>query len=182
MGYYKSTVSEPQLGFTLIELLSVLSLTSILLGMWVIPAYQQWLQDSRLETKARQLLLTLQFARTVAIQRHIKVTVCKSNDQQSCGGTWQDGWIVLAHPEGSGLLQVLKIHQGLSPQQSLIWKGARYLEAVEFQPRGISVGHNGRFVLCARGSKIAWFIFVSPTGRVRLEASRDLSYCIPSSL
>ncbi len=148
----------------------------------VIPPNQQWLKDFRFETKARKLLFTLQFARTVAMQRHIKVTVCKSNDQQSCGGTWQDGWIVLAHPKESGLLQVLKIHQGLSPHQRLLWKGARHLEEVEFQPLGISVGHNGRFVLCSRGSRIAWFIFISHTGRVRLEASRDLSYCIPSSV
>jgi type IV fimbrial biogenesis protein FimT len=147
--------------------------------MWIMPAYQNWIYHSQLEVKAHQLLSSLQFARSVAMQRQVQVTLCKTSDFQACGGTWQNGWIVFAQTEQPQLLQS---YPGLLPQQTLIWKGARALEAVQFQPLGMSIGHNGHFVLCGKGSKIAWLIFISRTGRIRLEASRDLSECNPFSL
>jgi len=125
------------------------------------------------------LLSTLQFAKIVAMQRAIKVSVCQSHDDQSCGGGAQSGWIVLANEQKSNAAEVLHVHPSLYPQQSLTFLGVRHLDRVQFQPTGSSYGYNGCFVLCAKESKIAWFIFISPTGRVRLSASCDLSYCAP---
>jgi type IV fimbrial biogenesis protein FimT len=169
------------LGFTLIELLIALSLASTVIGVFIVPAYFQWLRNAQLEIKARQLFATLQFARSLAMQQRIPVTVCPSDNRKSCGGNWREGWIVLMHA-ADGVPQVARIDSGLFPRQSLIWKGARGITAVQLRPFGTSAGHNGRFVLCAKDSKIAWMVFVSHTGRLRLECSRDLLGCASFTL
>lgn len=158
--------------------MAVLSLSSIMLGIWVVPAYRQWISDSHLERKARQLLSTLKFARELAMHRKVRVTVCPSHDKQSCHGTWQDGWIVLTYIEQTRTPQVLQRQSGLYKNQRLLWKGARHVDVIQFQPLGTSIGYNGHFVLCTKGSNIAWLIFVSPTGRPRLEISRHVSFCL----
>lgn len=171
------------MGFTLLELIIVLSLVSLIGGIVVVPAYYQWLADLRLEMKSRELLTALRFARNKALYYHRTVTLCKSNDHQTCGGQWEKGWLVVIDNNSDDFKsqrRVLRHYNGLDSKQSLVWKGARAMEEIKFNALGSSVGYNGRFVLCHKPPtrrKIAWIIQVSHTGRPRLEVSRDISQC-----
>lgn len=176
MPYCNANLGKEQ-GVSLIELLCVISLSSILLGVGVIPVYHRWIQASHLKQKAHELFSILQLARTLAIQHAKPMTVCQSANGQTCGGTPQDGWIIQVE-SSSNHSKIIHFISGLYPNQSAYWYGARHVNTIKFQPIGSSLGYNGRLVLCAKNSSCAWFIFISPTGLVRLTSSTDLSYCL----
>lgn len=80
-------------GFTMVEMMITLVVLSILAGM-AAPAMRDFIRRSQATANANTLLTTLATARSEAIRRSGRVTVCPSSDGTSCGGTWKDGWIV----------------------------------------------------------------------------------------
>ena len=90
-----------QKGFTITELMVVLAIVAILLSIGV-PSYRYITNSYRLSAEVNSLLGDLQYARAEAIRQGQWVTVCVSNDGQTCSGTntWQSGWIVWPNPAG----------------------------------------------------------------------------------
>ena len=84
---------HPQTGFTLVELMVTITVLAVLLGVGV-PSFQATIQGNRITTAANDLVAALQYARSEAVRRGVNVTVCSSNDQATCSGTWTDGWVV----------------------------------------------------------------------------------------
>lgn len=84
---------KKQSGFTLIELMVTISILAILLGIGV-PSFRAMIEGNRIRTVTNDLVIALQFARSEAVKRGIPVTLCSSNDQAACTGTWADGWVV----------------------------------------------------------------------------------------
>jgi type IV fimbrial biogenesis protein FimT len=88
--------STPQRGFTLIELMVTIALLAILSTL-AVPSFMQTIASSRLTTSTNDLYATLLQARSSAISKGQRVTVCKSNTGTSCttgaGSSWNDGWI-----------------------------------------------------------------------------------------
>jgi len=82
-------------GFTLIELLVTLVVAVVLLTIGV-PSFNEFLKKNRLATTTNQFVTTLNLARSEAITRGIRITVCKSSDGATCvtTGSWDQGWIV----------------------------------------------------------------------------------------
>lgn len=83
----------PQLGFTMIELLVTISIAAIMMAI-AVPSFQSFLLNSRLTGHTNDLVLGMAYARSEAVKRGVNVTVCASNDQATCSGDWEDGWIV----------------------------------------------------------------------------------------
>lgn len=83
-----------QRGFTLIELLVTLSIAGVLAAL-AAPSFQGAIASSRLKSRTNDLVGTLAAARSEAIRRGKRVTVCKSSDQKTCAttGDWEQGWI-----------------------------------------------------------------------------------------
>jgi type IV fimbrial biogenesis protein FimT len=87
-----------QKGFTLVELMVAVSITLILLTM-AVPSFNSTMMRMRASTVANSLISALNFARSEAISRNERVTLCPSSDQTNCKPAalnWDTGWLVLS--------------------------------------------------------------------------------------
>ncbi len=82
-------------GFTLLELLVTIAVAAIILSYGV-PSFMDVVRNGRAATNANDFVTALAIARSEAVKRGARVTVCASNDQATCSGDWEDGWIVFA--------------------------------------------------------------------------------------
>lgn len=121
-----------QRGVTLAELLIVIAILAILVGVGA-PALRDLVLSNRQAAAVNELITAFQMARNYAITRgegrdvydattDPSVVVCASDDGQSCGGAWQDGWIIFRDSNGDGapaagdggVLQAFEAHGGLT--------------------------------------------------------------------
>lgn len=84
-----------QLAFTLIELMIVLAIVAIV-ALVALPNYGPMMQSSRETSTSNEFLGALRIARSEAVTRRMGVTICASNDQSTCSGTWANGAVVRA--------------------------------------------------------------------------------------
>lgn len=91
-------------GVSLIELMITVAILAIL-AMVAVPSFVTTLQGARISNGVNAMVGDLQLARSEAIQRGLPVTVCASSDGNACSqrNTWQDGWIVFADDNASGV-------------------------------------------------------------------------------
>ena len=167
-------------GFTLVELLVVLAVGSILLAI-AVPGYAYLANASRLTTATNDLVAAMHLARSEAVKRGMRVTVCKTRDAMAaapaCNATanWQDGWLVFVDAGTPG---------GVDPGDTLLWlqgqvpgglviSSANYSRYISYLPSGVSQGSNGlangSLEICKDG--VQREIIVNRTGRARLESS-----------
>jgi len=85
---------EHSFGFTLMELMVTIAIAGILLGV-AIPSFTSIISSNRLTTYANELVTALNLARSEAIKRGVRITLCKSTNGNSCtaGNDWSQGWI-----------------------------------------------------------------------------------------
>lgn len=86
-----------QRGFTLLELLVALSIVSILFTV-AVPSFFNITRNSRAAANANELVTALSVARSEAVRRGARVSVCPSVNGAVCSGSnnWAQGWIVVA--------------------------------------------------------------------------------------
>lgn len=156
-------------GFTLIELLVTLSIAAILLTV-AVPNFITFVQNNRLATQANDLVTMLNYARSEAVKRNQRVTVCSSTTGTSCAGstTWDSGLLVFVDTANFGVVDagedVLQVRQGVEGSNTL----RTGLTRVTYQSNGFSSGFFDTFRLCdSRGTASARAIVISPQGRVR---------------
>jgi type IV fimbrial biogenesis protein FimT len=79
----------------LIELMIGVAIMAVLLMMGV-PSFQSAVASGRLTTSTNDVVSALALARTEAIRRGTRVTVCKSANATACttAGDWAQGWII----------------------------------------------------------------------------------------
>ena len=172
--------SPQQRGLSLIELLVTLSIAVILLTIGV-PSFVSFITSNTATSYVNDMLADLNYARTEAITRSLRVTVCHSTDSSTCSttGSWADGWIVFANINESGATGqdtrdgddlVLRVHRALSSGWTLTG-AADVVNYLAFQPTGLSAtAHNsgvGTFTLC-KGAQVQTgnVISLNQTGRV----------------
>jgi type IV fimbrial biogenesis protein FimT len=97
-------LSKMENGFSLVELMTVVIILAIMATIGL-PALATYLERSRVESAAGELLSGLQLARNEAVRLNNDVRVCASDDDASCSGTWADGWLVAR--EGGELVRVM---------------------------------------------------------------------------
>jgi type IV fimbrial biogenesis protein FimT len=85
--------SEP--GFTLVELMVTLTVVAILLVI-AVPSLNNATLSGKLTAYANSLVGSAHLARSEAIKRNALVTLCAASNGTSCGGNWEQGWIVLS--------------------------------------------------------------------------------------
>ncbi|MBN3804410.1 prepilin-type N-terminal cleavage/methylation domain-containing protein [Paraburkholderia sp. Ac-20336] len=108
-------------GFTLVETLAVIALLAVIAVM-ATPAFVAWHVRDQVDARARALLSTFAYARSEALRRGTRVTVCRTNAAraclaagQPCGDAiadWACGWAVLA--ERGGKLSLLRAQPSLA--------------------------------------------------------------------
>jgi len=171
----------------MIELLVTVAVAAILLGI-AAPNFQSVLQQSRQESRVMELTGMLNFARSEAIKRASRVSVCARATDTSCGTNWNNGWIVfIDNADTSGVIEavetVLKTGKALPASFTLSNKAivsgaanATQRSFVRFGPRGLSSWRgSGSFTFCdSRGTDAAKGVNVSMSGDVR-QARRNES-------
>ncbi|WP_152220444.1 GspH/FimT family pseudopilin [Pseudomonas sp. SCB32] len=83
-------------GFTLIELMVTIVVLVILISV-AAPSFTSTLRDSQVATTSGELQTALQLARSEAVMRHNRVTVCRRNaagDDCENGTDWSTGWLL----------------------------------------------------------------------------------------
>jgi len=167
------------MGFTIIELMITLAVAAILLSL-AAPSFRDTIKNTRLVTQVNNLASGINFARSEAIKRSLSVTLCKSNDDVTCSGNWQDGWILFEDIDGDGTVDaedtIIRVGEGAeSNNVTLVFPGKN---RVTYNANGFAVGFNSTFKFCDdRGYTFAKGLVVSNTGRVRTAQSADITSC-----
>jgi len=126
-------------GFTLVEAMMVVTILGILAAL-AVPSFKSTIDSSRRTAYANQLFEDLAFARSEAIKRGVRVTVCPSTDGSSCRGTsgWEQGWITFVDLNRDGARDaatevLLKVHESLPSGWTAVKNGDFF---VGFGPLG----------------------------------------------
>ena len=82
-----------QAGFTLYELLITVLVIGVILS-FAVPNMQDFARNSRMTTTANDMHAAFHLARSESSRAKSNITICPSADGASCGGTWEDGYIV----------------------------------------------------------------------------------------
>ncbi|WMY07676.1 GspH/FimT family pseudopilin [Paraburkholderia phenoliruptrix] len=115
-------IASPPCGaFTLVETLVIIALFAVIVVM-ATPSFVAWHVRDQVDARARALLSTLSYARSEALRRGARVTVCRTDATrhclaagQPCGNgvtDWSCGWAVLADRGGTPTL--LRAHGSLA--------------------------------------------------------------------
>lgn len=167
-------------GFTLVELLVTLAVGSILLTI-AIPGYAFLMNSNRLATVTNDLVSSLQLARSEAITRGLRVTVCKTGNPMAsmptCASTasWQQGWLIFVDGGIRGQIdagdRLLRVQSPVS--STVVISANNFSRFISYLPSGVSQGSNnlanGTMRVCVAGNRRD--IIINTTGRIRLGRS-----------
>jgi type IV fimbrial biogenesis protein FimT len=69
-----------------------------------VPAYQHWLGQYQLNNQAQFMAGAFNEARSEAIRRNLRVTLCKTRDGRTCDedARWEQGWIMFVDQNQNG--------------------------------------------------------------------------------
>ncbi|WP_197023893.1 GspH/FimT family pseudopilin [Microbulbifer sp. HZ11] len=83
-----------QRGLTLIELMITLAVLAVIVAI-AVPNFNTMIQNNRSLSLGEELASALNYARSEAVKRSTRVTLCGSTDGSACNGAWTDNWIVV---------------------------------------------------------------------------------------
>jgi type IV fimbrial biogenesis protein FimT len=181
-------------GFTLYELLITLLIVGVILTLGV-PNLSEFTANSRLTSTANDLHASFQMARSEAARAKTNITICASADSltaaPSCGGTWDQGYIVFIDEDGdlarAGATEtVLRVH-GPSAT-NVILSVANDATYFSYASSGLGRGNVGgnaavtQIVMCddrgnitaAGGNSAARLFVATPLGRATILRDKGL--------
>ncbi|MHB8949299.1 MAG: GspH/FimT family pseudopilin [Rhodoferax sp.] len=183
-------------GFSLIELLVVIAIAAIL-GSLAVPSFQGLIASSNLTSATNDLMATLARAKSDAIRRGKRVTVCMSADGAACTttGTWTQGWIMFnddSHPDGAAAVEnttdITAITAALT--NNIVVKAKSSQTYFSFSGDGQAKLMNGgsgagRIRVCSTSSALtndtrAREIVINWVGRVNLEKPTGIAATCPA--
>lgn len=157
-------------GYSLYELLITLGLAALVLTLGL-PSFGKLVADKRLRAETDALFHAIHLARKSSIVRRRVVSICPSNDGESCnqGYDWSSGWIVFANvdrddpPQVDDNEPVLSQHRVEDTVQILANRRGFTLRSTHLRAT------NGTLVVCDRtGRAASRALVVSYTGRPRV--------------
>lgn len=162
-------------GFTLIELMVAVAIVAIL-AVVAAPNMFDMLAANRVQAEQREFAGALSTARSEAAARGRTATLCRSADNTSCGGTWNDGWIVFQDDNANGSREndetLIRVGNPGSATVAVFNDAGAAVNAIRFDRQGFS---NTRLTvrLCGEQLRHARAVLLERTGRVALSQSDD---------
>lgn len=169
-------------GFTLGELMVTL-LVLVVVAALAAPSYRSIILHARLTTHIHDFAGALNLARSEAVKRGYRVTVCPSTNQTSCsGGTqWETGWIVFVDVDGDQTVdtgdsreEVLRATTALASAFTLRGTASSSVAThVTINPKGQLSG-TGDFMLCENmAADPSRAVIVNTVGRIVIAEDQD---------
>jgi type IV fimbrial biogenesis protein FimT len=164
-------------GFTLIEALVVLSLLGILVGLGA-PALSDLRAKHQLQAQAEGFLDSLVLARSEALRRQQRITLCAQASGGGCDadGQWQQGWRVFVDGNDNGQQDagevLIEAHAALPPGLRLA-ATSTVKNYFSYGPEGRSATVNGAFMagtwrFCRASSAVGWLVVSNALGKPRI--------------
>lgn len=155
-------------GYMLLELVLTLCLMGIFIGL-AAPTWHDWLNTNATAMQVNQLIEAIHLARSTAIQYNTTISICPSQDGNSCSGTWNDGYLIFINPN--------RLNQPALPANRVRFykQGTQYgmlhvNENSMLHINSLGATRNSTFHYCPKNkdSRFAREIIVSITGRIRV--------------
>ncbi|MBC7919403.1 MAG: GspH/FimT family pseudopilin [Rhodoferax sp.] len=170
-----------QIGFTLVELLITVAILALLASL-ATPSFRSLLVKRSVQAAADALVSDMRFARSEALKRSTRTSICRSTDGTSCSavvGSWSEGWIVFVDMNANGTVDagddVVKVQQSLPNIASIQQDSnpANTRQIFRYEPTGWAKSADQTFNITPSGSIPAGskrLICVSNQGRPALRA------------
>ncbi|MDH5325358.1 MAG: GspH/FimT family pseudopilin [Gammaproteobacteria bacterium] len=169
--------SKQSSGFTLIELLVALAIVAIVASQ-AVPNFRVMIQNNKLIAQKNEFITTINLARSEAVKRGNRITVCASSNQSSCNSTdWSQGWIVFSDIDADTVLDsgtgacldtedcLLRVGSGTADIK-LLSSGFAHNGYIQYLSRG-TVDSAGTFTFCdSRGNSSARATNINSMGRI----------------
>lgn len=181
-------MNAKQRGFTLLELMFAITLLAVLMGIGV-PALRDFVRNGRIAAASNDIITDFNLARSESVKRRVAVTLCKSQDLETCDPDDGDpfrSWIVfvddadpavLAAEDGNGALDdgEVILRRRTLPDTIAVVTAADQIRST-FLPSGFPAVETERItqillcdergnVVAAGGNSAARGIEILPTGR-----------------
>lgn len=164
-------------GFTLIELLVTLLVAAVILTV-AIPSFRSVMERNRVATAADQIMSSLNYARSAAVNRGVSVTLCPSTSGTNCTSTnaasLPQGWIVFTDAGTPGTVdgtdKVLRVGNAAAGTQVLVQSGFAN-GYTTYSSDGFSASGGGSLDVCPTGSgQPGALVTINPAGGVSSSA------------
>ena len=167
-------------GFTLLEALVVMALLGVMVSL-AAPAMSALRQQHQLQAQAEGLLSSLVLARSEAVRRQQRVTLCLRSAGDLCAaeGRWGQGWVVFVDANDNAVREanepVLQVQESV-PSFLKLEGNATVNRYVSFGAEGRSQTTTGAFqagtlTLCRPGQAAIWRVVINAVGKPRLETA-----------
>lgn len=164
-------------GFTLIELMVVIAIVAIFVAL-AFPSFEGTIRSNRVSTSANELMASMALARAEAIRSARGSGLCTSADGATCGGTWNDGWIVWIDADANGTPggandRIVRRIQARNALSLTATSSGGSTTLLRFDPRGRVLDGNTRVITlkpatCTAGADMQRALALSTTGQTRV--------------
>ena len=169
-------IRPQQSGLSLLEMILTLSIMAILVAITV-DGFRPLLQRSSGARAMMALADSIGLARAAAARHQATVTLCSSADGQSCGGQWQQGYMLFIDQDENRRLEpaagdrLLLWHDSNGQGGSLSFGRRHFLQV---KPQG-RTAHNGTFIYCPADGDLrgAAGLIINNTARLRFASDSD---------
>ena len=168
-------------GFSLIEALVVIAVLSIF-AVLAIPMFSDLTQNNRMRAQVSNLVGQFAQARTEAMRRGFRVTMCPGTETGCSGNQWENGLIAFVDIDADGVRdngeEIILVGAALTGNNTM--RSSKFPTSISFRYDGTLPEVNGSlekgsFVVCdSRGfGEHARALNILATGRIKIFASNE---------